>query len=195
MKNITLNFVFLMTLFTFIGCDNLPIQPEIDDSTNYSIAPNTLNGEETMIEVVTQSNGFIVNKNVVPLDSILPCLNLSQDQWDIIKKNQVYWMRIYYYTLSQWKQDLQFLDIITQQNFKKLNIKTSDTNYRKVMMEFNRTYKLKKDSIDKMMSDSLSKNQKHFYTREVGSYLYGDQRVMFYKWYNNQKLTCEFLKP
>jgi hypothetical protein len=184
-----------MTLFTFIGCDNLPIQPEIDDSTNYSIAPNTLNGEETMIEVVTQSNGFIVNKNVVPLDSILPCLNLSQDQWDIIKKNQVYWMRIYYYTLSQWKQDLQFLDIITQQNFKKLNIKTSDTNYRKVMMEFNRTYKLKKDSIDKMMSDSLSKNQKHFYTREVGSYLYGDQRVMFYKWYNNQKLTCEFLKP
>jgi hypothetical protein len=62
-------------------------------------------------------------------------------------------------------------------------------------MEFNRTYKLKKDSIDKMMSDSLSKNQKHFYTREVGSYLYGDQQVMFYKWYNNQKLTCEFLKP
>jgi hypothetical protein len=195
MKNIISNIVFLMTLFTFIGCDNLPIQPEIDDSTNYSITPNTLNGEETMSEVVPQANGFIVNKNVVPLDSILPCLNLSQDQWDIIKKNQVYWMRIYYYTLSQWKQDLQFLDITTQQNFKKLNIKTSDTNYRKVMMEFNRTYKLKKDSIDKMMSDSLSKNQKHFYTREVGSYLYGDQQVMFYKWYNNPKLTCEFLKP
>lgn len=195
MKNITLNIVFLMTLFTFIGCDNLPTEPISNGNENYSITPNTLNGEETMSEVVPQSNDFIVNKNVIPLDSILPCLNLSQDQWDRIKKNQSYWILVYNHIHSKWKEQYQLLDMRTQQNFKKLNIKTSDTNYRKVMMEFNRTYKLKKDSIDKMMSDSLSRRQNDFYTREVGSYLYGDQRVMFYKWYNNPKLTCEFLKP
>jgi hypothetical protein len=195
MKNIISNFVFLMTLFTLIGCDNLPIQPEIDDSTNYSIKPNTLNGEETMSEVVPQSNGFIVNKKVISEDSILPCLNLSQEQSDQIKIAQSWWKPVYNYIHSKWKEELLFLDIVTQQKFKKLNIKTSDTNYRKVVMEFNRTYKLKKDSIDKMMSDSLSRRQNDHYSRGISPILNDEQRYMFWKWVNNPKLTCEFIKP
>jgi hypothetical protein len=195
MKNITLNIVFLMTLFTFIGCDNLPIQPEIDDSTNYSITPNTLNGEETMSEVVPQANGFIVNKKIVPEDSMLYCLNLSQDQWNEIKIVQSWWKPVYNHIHTKWKENLQLLDITTQQNFKKLNIKRSDPDYRKVMIEINKIYKSKIDSINKIMGDSLTRRQNDHYFRGISPILNDEQRAMFLKWVENPKLTCEFLKP
>ena len=195
MKNITLNIVFLMTLFTFIGCDNLPTSPVIEGSMDSKIVVNSNNELMSQDNVPPTGDKFIVNKKVISEDSILPCLNLSQEQSDQIKIAQSWWKPVYNYIHSKWKEELLFLDIVTQQKFKKLNIKTSDTNYRKVVMEFNRTYKLKKDSIDKMMSDSLSRRQNDHYSRGISPILNDEQRYMFWKWVNNPKLTCEFIKP
>jgi hypothetical protein len=67
MKNITLNIVLLMALFTFIGCEQSPISPITE--TNYSVTV----GER-------QTENIVVNKSTDSVRVVIDCLNLTRDQ-------------------------------------------------------------------------------------------------------------------
>lgn len=194
MKNITLNIVFLMTLFTFIGCDNLPIQPEIDDSTNYSITPNTLNGEETMSEVVPQSNDFIVNKSEIPLDTILICFNLTPDQKIMIDEYITWYKNVQEYVKEGKPREIYFRKLQWDSHIKSLNLKPTDSNYKKEMNYWIKLYNYDIKKIEKNYSDSLRIYKNITYNR-IRMKLNPDQILMWDKWVKNPKLPCEFLKP
>lgn len=196
MKNIILSIIGI-TMFTIIGCDNLPTEPISNGNENYSISIGQTNDDEVLNnDAVTVSKDFIVNKpkSEYPLDSLLMCLNLTPEQRVKIDE----WVRQYKSDSKKMQEGLQIeLKEYTQifsDYIKIMNLKPTDSNYKSEMKLYNRLYKDRIKETKQKFSDSLERTTSFFYSRVTG-HLTQEQWEMWKKWRNNPYLTCEFLKP
>ena len=196
MKNIILSIIGI-TMFTIIGCDNLPTEPISNGNENYSISLGQTNDDEVLNnDAVTVSKDFIVNKpkSEYPLDSLLMCMNLTPEQR--VKVDPIV---LKYKSDSKKMQEglqieLKEYDQIFSDYIKIMNLKPTDSNYKSEMKLLNRLYKDRIKETKQKFSDSLRVMTEYFDSR-VTNRVTPEQREMYKKWRNNPYLTCEFLKP
>jgi len=196
MKNIILSIIGI-TMFTIIGCDNLPTEPISNGNENYSISIGQTNDDEVLNnDAVPVSKDFIVNKpkSEYPLDSLLMCMNLTPEQ-------KVYIDPIVLKYKSDIKGIKDGLPVILNKLsescsnvLKNLNLKPTDSNYKSEMMWLNNYFKTASKETKQRFSDSLEMTTRFFEGRVTGHFT-PEQRDMYKKWRNNPYLTCEFLKP
>ncbi len=196
MKNIILSIIGI-TMFTIIGCDNLPTEPISNGNDNYSISIGQTNDDEVLNnDALPVSKDFIVNTKEYPLDSVLMCMNLTPEQRVKIDE----WVRGYKLTQVDVKEGLPIAIAEYDQKFndfiKSKNLKPTDSNYKSEMKKLNWWYNHDTKNIRKQFSDSLIRYKNLTDDRIIKySNLTPEQVIMFEKWRNNPKLTCEFLKP
>jgi hypothetical protein len=192
-----------MTLFTLIGCDNLPTEPISNGNENYSITTGQSNNDEVLnYDALPVSNDFIVRKpkSEYPLDSVLVCMNLTPEQMVELQPivNSYHYIKndipegrereLKSFKYTEWYK--YYMD--------SLNPQPTDKDYSTKMKKMNWAFKEYSKMINKKFDDSL-KNYRRYtvirisYNRKAN--LTYDQRNMLDKWNVNPFLTCEFLKP
>lgn len=194
MKNIILSIIGI-TMFTIIGCDNLPTEPISNGNENYSITVGQSNDDEVLNnDALPVSKDFIVNTKEYPLDSVLMCMNLTPEQRVKIDE----WVRQYKNVQGNVKEGLP--DAIEEYNqifndfMKSKNLNPKDSNYKSEIKKWNWWYNHDTKNIRKQFSDSLTNYKRMTYSK-IDFTLTPEQRLMWEKWKKNPKLTCEFLKP
>jgi hypothetical protein len=196
MKNIILSIIGI-TMFTIIGCDNLPTEPISNGNENYSISPGQTNDDEVLNnDAVPVSKDFIVNKpkSEYPLDSLLMCMNLTPEQR--VKVDPI--VLKYISDIKGIKDglpiELEELSESYSWEIKMMNLKPTDSNYKSVVMWLNDEFKKSTKEIKRRFSDSLDRTT-YYFNVNFTPHLTQEQWVMYKKWRNNPYLTCEFLKP
>jgi hypothetical protein len=197
MKNIILSIIGI-TMFTIIGCDNLPTEPISNGNENYSISNGQSNDEEVLNNdaVPVSTKDFIVKKpkSEYPLDSVLMCMNLTPEQRVKVAPIVLKYKNDSYKMQDGLRIELEEYTQIFSDYIKMMNLKPTDSNYKSEMKLLNRLYKDRIKETKQKFSDSLRVMTEYFDGR-VTYHFTQEQWEMYKKWRNNPYLTCEFLKP
>lgn len=202
MKNIILSIIGI-TMFTIIGCDNLPTEPISNGNDNYSISIGQTNDDEVLNnDAVPVSKDFIVNKpkSEYPLDSLLMCMNLTPEQMMDLQRivNGYNYIKNGIPKGREWELKCFQYTELYKYWIDSLNPQPTDKDYSTKMKKMNWVFKVYSKEINKKYDDSLKNFRRYTVVRipnNVRTRLTMDQVNMLNKWGSNPYLTCEFLKP
>lgn len=202
MKNIILSIIGI-TMFTIIGCDNLPTEPISNGNENYSITVRQSNDDEVLNQdALPVSKDFIVNKpkSEYPLDSLLMCMNLTPEQMMDLQPIVNGFNKIKFRVKDGRERELKCFQYTGLYKYwiDSLNPQPTDKDYSTKMKKMNWVFKEYSKQINKKYDDSLKNYRRYtvvIIPNNVNTKLTLDQISILNKWGSNPFLTCEFLKP
>lgn len=185
MKNIILSIIGI-TMFTIIGCDNLPISPVIETQT-------------IVTDNVNNNTNFITTDKTISVDSVLSCIKVdSQIIWNkpqIVRINVIKseYGGYFGYLKYRYNRDVKNITDSYKNIIDSLNIDINNpTNIVKIR-ELNRRYKTDIQSRTDRYNFSIESRTRDFFM-EIRRELTSEQQITWDEWISTGKLPCE-VKP